>query len=302
MSSTTPAHSEKPIETPGTRTLDMKLEAVVIPVSDAARSKQFYEGLGWRLDGDFVVGDTFRAMQFTPPGSPASIHFGTGITPAVPGSASGLFLVVADIDAARAELTGHGVEVSEVFHRAGPGKPAVSGRHPERQSYSSYATFKDPDGNEWLLQEVTTRLPGRVDFAPPAMLPQRTLLPPCGARRKPMASTKSATEASATRTGPTGTPSTWWRSNPASRCHFENSARALCPFLCARQRNDRGSQCIRSISRMRSTRRSPPVPGNRRDGCRSHSARSDRSGRSTAVSRTASNFFRAVEMRSTPAC
>ena len=163
MSSTTLTHSEKPIETPGTRTLDMKLEAVVIPVSDAARSKQFYEGLGWRLDGDFVVGDTFRAMQFTPPGSPASIHFGTGITPAAPGSASGLFLVVSDIDAARAELIGHGVEVSEVFHRAGPGKPAVSGRHPERQSYSSYATFKDPDGNEWLLQEVTTRLPGRVD-------------------------------------------------------------------------------------------------------------------------------------------
>jgi catechol 2,3-dioxygenase-like lactoylglutathione lyase family enzyme len=143
--------------------LDMKLEAIVIPVSDAARSKQFYEGLGWRLDGDFVVGDTFRAMQFTPPGSPASIHFGTGITPAAPGSASGLFLVVADIDAARAELIGHGVEVSEVFHRAGPGKPAVSGRHPERQSYSSYATFKDPDGNEWLLQEVTARLPGRID-------------------------------------------------------------------------------------------------------------------------------------------
>jgi len=163
MSSTTPAHSERRMEPPATRTLDMKLEAMVIPVSDPARSKQFYESLGWRLDGDFVVGDTFRAMQFTPPGSPASIHFGTGITPAVPGSASGLFLVVADIDAARAELVGHGVEVSEAFHRAGPGRPAVSGRHPERQSYSSYATFKDPDGNEWLLQEVTTRLPGRVD-------------------------------------------------------------------------------------------------------------------------------------------
>ncbi|CAH2405639.1 VOC family protein [Mesorhizobium escarrei] len=156
-------HSKTEGETRKSRPLDMKLEAVVIPVSDAARSKQFYEGLGWRLDADFVVGDTFRAMQFTPPGSPASIHFGTGITPAAPGSASGLFLVVSDIDAARAELIGHGVEVSEVFHRAGPGKPAVSGRHPERQSYSSYATFKDPDGNEWLLQEVTTRLPGRVD-------------------------------------------------------------------------------------------------------------------------------------------
>jgi catechol 2,3-dioxygenase-like lactoylglutathione lyase family enzyme len=163
MSNTIQAHSEDRIETRGTRPLDMKLEAVVIPVSDTARSKQFYEGLGWRLDGDFVVGDTFRAMQFTPPGSPASIHFGTGITQAAPGSASGLFLVVPDIEAARAELIGRGVEVSEVFHRAGPGRPAVSGRHPERQSYSSYATFKDPDGNEWLLQEVTTRLPGRVD-------------------------------------------------------------------------------------------------------------------------------------------
>ena len=163
MSSTTLTHGQKPIETAGTRTLDMKLEVVVIPVSDVARSKQFYEGLGWRLDGDFVVGDMFRAMQFTPPGSLASIHFGTGITPAAPGSASGLFLVVSDIDAARAELIGHGVEVSEVFHRDGPGKPVVSGRHPERQSYSSYATFKDPDGNEWLLQEVTSRLPGRVE-------------------------------------------------------------------------------------------------------------------------------------------
>jgi catechol 2,3-dioxygenase-like lactoylglutathione lyase family enzyme len=163
MSSTILAYSEGPIATPGTRPLDMKLEAVVIPVSDAARSKQFYERLGWRLSGDFVVGDTFRAMQFTPPGSPASIHFCTGITPAAPGSASGLFLVVPDIDAARAEPIGHGVEVSEVFHRAGPGKPAVSGRHPERQSYSSYATFNEPDGNEWLLQEVNTRLPGRID-------------------------------------------------------------------------------------------------------------------------------------------
>ncbi|WP_246622082.1 VOC family protein [Rhizobium laguerreae] len=155
-------HSKTEGEARKSRPLDMKLEAIVLPVSDVARSKQFYEGLGWRLDGDFVVGDTFRAMQFTPPGSPASIHFGTGITLAAPGSASGLFLVVSDIEAARAELIGHGVEVSEVFHRAGPGKPAVSGRHPERQSYSSYATFKDPDGNEWLLQEVTTRLPGRI--------------------------------------------------------------------------------------------------------------------------------------------
>ena len=143
--------------------LDMKLEVVVIPVSDVDRAKSFYSGLGWRLDGDFVVGDTFRGVQFTPPGSPASIHFGTGITTAAPGSASGLYLVVSDIEAARAELIGHGAEVSEAFHRTGPGKPAVKGRDPERRSYSSFATFKDPDGNEWLLQEITTRFPGRID-------------------------------------------------------------------------------------------------------------------------------------------
>ncbi|WP_352897028.1 VOC family protein [Mesorhizobium sp. M1340] len=141
----------------------MKLEVVVIPVSDVDRAKSFYSGLGWRLDGDFVVGDTFRGVQFTPPGSPASIHFGTGITTAAPGSASGLYLVVSDIEAARVELIGHGAEVSEAFHRTGPGRPAVKGRDPERRSYSSFATFKDPDGNEWLLQEITTRFPGRID-------------------------------------------------------------------------------------------------------------------------------------------
>jgi catechol 2,3-dioxygenase-like lactoylglutathione lyase family enzyme len=146
-----------------TRPLDLKLEVVVIPVSDVDRAKSFYSGLGWRLDGDFVVGDTFRGVQFTPPGSPASIHFGKGITVAAPGSASGLYLVVSDIEEARTELVSRGVEVSEVFHRAGPGKPAVKGRDPERRSYSSFATFKDPDGNEWLLQEITTRFPGRID-------------------------------------------------------------------------------------------------------------------------------------------
>ena len=151
------------VNTQRPRSLDMKLEVVVIPVADAERSKQFYEGLGWRLDADFVVGDTFRGIQFTPPGSTASIHFGIGITAAAPGSASGLFLIVSDIEAARAELIDRGVEVSEAFHREGPGKPPVKGRDPERRSYSSFATFKDPDGNEWLLQEITTRLPGRID-------------------------------------------------------------------------------------------------------------------------------------------
>jgi catechol 2,3-dioxygenase-like lactoylglutathione lyase family enzyme len=142
---------------------EMKLEVVVIPVSDVDRAKRFYDGLGWRLDADFVVGDTFRIVQYTPPGSQCSIHFGTGITSAAPGSASGIYLVVSDIEAARAELIGRGADVSEVFHRDGPGKPPVSGRDPERRSYRSYASFSDPDGNGWLLQEITARLPGRVD-------------------------------------------------------------------------------------------------------------------------------------------
>jgi catechol 2,3-dioxygenase-like lactoylglutathione lyase family enzyme len=143
--------------------VDMKLEVVVIPVSDVERAKRFYSGLGWRLDADFVVGDTFRAVQFTPPGSPCSIHFGTGITPAEPGSVPGIYLVVSDIEAARADLVNRGVDVKEVIHRAGPGKPPLRDLDPERRSYASFASFSDPDGNAWLLQEVTMRLPGRVD-------------------------------------------------------------------------------------------------------------------------------------------
>jgi catechol 2,3-dioxygenase-like lactoylglutathione lyase family enzyme len=145
------------------RSVDMKLEVVAIPVSDVERSKSFYSKLGWRLDADFAVGDHFRVVQFTPPGSPASVHFGKGASSAAPGSAQGLFLVVSDIETARAELISRDAEVSEIFHVAGPGQPHVSGRDPERRSYFSYATFKDPDGNTWLLQEVTTRFPGRVD-------------------------------------------------------------------------------------------------------------------------------------------
>ena len=143
--------------------MDMKLEVVVIPVSDVDRAKRFYGGLGWRLDADFLVGDAFRVVQFTPPGSPCSIHFGVGLTPASPGSAPGLYLVVSDIQAARADLVARGADVGELFHRAGPGQPPVGGPDPERRSYFTYATFRDPDGNEWLLQEVTTRFPGRVD-------------------------------------------------------------------------------------------------------------------------------------------
>ena len=148
---------------PSAGTVHMKLEVVVIPVSDVDRAKRFYGDLGWRLDADFVVDDGFRGVQFTPPSSSCSIHFGTGVTSAVPGSARGLYLVVSDIQAASAELVARGADVSELFHRAGPGKPPLSGPDPARRSYSTYATFSDPDGNEWLLQEVTARLPGRVD-------------------------------------------------------------------------------------------------------------------------------------------
>ncbi len=148
---------------PSTGTVDMKLEVVVIPVADVDRAKRFYGDLGWRPDADFIVGEEFRVVQFTPPGSPCSIHFGIGVTSAVPGSAHGLYLVVSDIQSARAELIDRGVDVSEMFHRDGPGQPPLSGPDPARRSYFSYATFSDPDGNEWLLQEVTTRFPGQID-------------------------------------------------------------------------------------------------------------------------------------------
>ncbi|MBV8568585.1 MAG: VOC family protein [Methylobacteriaceae bacterium] len=141
----------------------MKLEVVVIPVSDVERAKRFYGGLGWRLDADFAAGDEFRVVQFTPPGSQCSIHFGKGVTSAAPGSAQRLYLVVSDIEAARAELVARGVEVSEIVHRTGPGEANLSGPDPWRRSYASFASFSDPDRNSWLLQEVTQRLPGRVD-------------------------------------------------------------------------------------------------------------------------------------------
>ncbi len=143
-------------------TSDVKLEVVVIPAADVERSKQFYEGLGWRLDADIVMGDDFRVVQFTPPGSGCSLAFGTGVSAAAPGSAT-LELVVSDIVASRDELAGRGIDVSEVFHGS-PFDPAarISGPDPERRSYLSYAVFEDPDGNVLLLQEVTVRLPGRT--------------------------------------------------------------------------------------------------------------------------------------------
>jgi catechol 2,3-dioxygenase-like lactoylglutathione lyase family enzyme len=144
--------------TPEPATIDMKLEVVTVAVSDIDRAKQFYARLGWRLDADIVAGDAFRVVQFTPLHSSSSVAFGKGVTSAAPGSAQRLILVVDDINAARDDLLRRGVDVSEVFHLDGG---RVPGPDPQRRSYNSYAAFADPDGNGWLLQEVTTRLPGR---------------------------------------------------------------------------------------------------------------------------------------------
>jgi catechol 2,3-dioxygenase-like lactoylglutathione lyase family enzyme len=156
------------------RTMDMKLEIAVIPVLDVPRAKEFYANLGWRFDAEFTNDNEFHVIQFTPPGSGASVIFGKNITPAKPGSSQGLYLIVSDIEAARKELLAHGVKVSEVFHGGdnvytGTDEPylfgsiRVSGPDPERRTYRSFATFSDPDGNGWVLQEITNRLPGRVE-------------------------------------------------------------------------------------------------------------------------------------------
>jgi catechol 2,3-dioxygenase-like lactoylglutathione lyase family enzyme len=160
MSSPQTIH-EHAVDTRLPATVDLKLEVVNLPVSDVDRAKHFYEGLGWRLDGEFTNGPNWRAVQMTPPGSPCSIHFGKGITTAAPGSVKNLYLVVSDIEAARTDLVARGVDVSEPFHFTSIGGAPVPGIDPERRSYMSYASFSDPDGNGWLLQEVTTRLPGR---------------------------------------------------------------------------------------------------------------------------------------------
>ena len=146
---------------PTAATVDLKLEVVVLPVADVDRSRRFYEGLGWRLDIDFANGPDFRAVQMTPPGSPCSIHFGKGITTAEPGSVRNLYLAVSDMATARAELIRRGADVSEPFHFPSLGAAPMPGPHPDGRSYSTYATFSDPDGNSWLLQQITTRLPGR---------------------------------------------------------------------------------------------------------------------------------------------
>ncbi len=152
---------------PTAATSDLKLEVVVIPVSDVDRARTFYKSLGWRLDADFTNGEDWHLVQMTPPGSPCSVMFGKGFTSAVPGSVQGTFLVVDDLEAARARLIGQGVDVTEVFHfdrsllRVAGTKGRVPGPDPEGRSYFSFASFSDPEGNGWLLQEVTTRLPGR---------------------------------------------------------------------------------------------------------------------------------------------
>src|SRR3954463_2988849 len=168
--------------------VDMKLQIVVIPVSDVDRAKEFYGRLGWRLDADYENGDDFRVIQFTPPGSGCSIIFGKNVTAAAPGSAQGLYLIVSDIEAARDELVTHGVDATEVFHDAGGvyagndqpylfGRLRVSGPDPEHRSYGSFVSFSDPDGNGWLLQEIKERLPVRgvtIDVAGLAQLLHET--------------------------------------------------------------------------------------------------------------------------------
>jgi len=141
----------------------LRFEAAVLPVADVDRAKAFYQGLGWRLDADFPIDDHFRIVQFTPPGSPASVQFGRGVTTMMPGSVEGLYLVVDDIDAARNDLITSGADVSEIWHGRGLGSEGHEpGRDPGHTSYGSFASFADPDGNRWLLQEITQRLPGRL--------------------------------------------------------------------------------------------------------------------------------------------
>jgi len=147
-----------PTQKPEVGTVDMKLEVVTVPVSDVDRTKEFYQNLGWRLDADIVASDAFRVVQLTPPHSACSVAFGKGVTTGEPGSVHRLILAVDDVDEARADLLSRGAPVGEVFHLAGG---RVPGRDPQNRSYQTYAAFSDPDGNEWLLQEIKTRLPGR---------------------------------------------------------------------------------------------------------------------------------------------
>ena len=185
MSALSASPSSESISVAGADRVEMRFEVVVIPVADVDRSKKFYNKVGWRIDADFPFDNGFRIVQFTPPGSGCSVQFGTKMTSAAPGSAQGLYLVVADVEAARKDLVARGIEVSEVFHSGTPGAQfqidgsgRVSGAALQHASYNSFATFRDPDGNGWLFQEVTTRLPGRglsnLDVATLAELLQET--------------------------------------------------------------------------------------------------------------------------------
>ena len=176
----TQVRSETAIETPRARKVDLKLEVVVIPVSDVDRAKRFYRNLGWRLDIDYAAGDDFRVIQFTPPGSGCSVIFGKNVTVAVPGSAQGLHLIVSDIQAARDELLRRGIGISEPFHDAGgifhhaSTEDLINGPSPQRKSYASYASFSDPDGNGWVFQEVTARLTGHIEAGDTSFTPELT--------------------------------------------------------------------------------------------------------------------------------
>ena len=173
--STLSATNNEPVSGASAAKVDMKFEVIVIPVSDVDRAKEFYGRLGWRLDADYDNGKDFRVIQFTPPASGCSVIFGKNVTPAAPGSAQGLYLIISDIQAARKELLDRGVQISEVFHNEGVyagtdepflfGRVRVSGPDPEHRSYRSFASFRDPDGNGWLFQEITARLAGRIDPA-----------------------------------------------------------------------------------------------------------------------------------------
>ncbi len=212
--------------------VDTKLEIVVIPVSDVDRAKEFYQRLGWRLDADYDNGTDFRVIQFTPPGSGCSVIFGKNITAAPPGSAQGLYLIVSDIEAVREELLGRGVAISDAFHDAGgvyagPDQPylfgrlRVSGPDPEHRSYRTFASFSDPDGNGWLLQEITTRIPGRIDSAATSFSLRKR---PGRARSIVPAAAHGEHEkriGQRDENWSTGTPRTWWRSRPAESCRNE---------------------------------------------------------------------------------
>jgi catechol 2,3-dioxygenase-like lactoylglutathione lyase family enzyme len=234
--SSTQLRGETATDATRARTIDMKLEVVVIPVSDVDRAKEFYASLGWRLDADFAGGDDFRVIQFTPPGSGCSVIFGRNVTAAAPGSAQGLYLIVSSIEAARDALLGRGVAIGEVFHDAGDahvgtdepylfGRLRVSGPDPEHRSYRSYASFRDPDGNGWLFQEVTARLPGRVEANTTTFTSSTDVAAALRRAAAAHASMRNGPAASTMRTGRTGMPITWSRSRPASNCRYEQRPR-----------------------------------------------------------------------------